>query len=289
MFRKILSSLISFYIISLQIQIINASNICGPEYFCDECQYCGQETMVYSHCSYYNTFCKTAKNTLIYSSFFIHEYDGFFNLHPAIASFCGQGEYILSDYLYYSKENEILLFSSENKSSNSNMNMHCHYYINAIDAHSFNPRIVFERIRNTDSKERKFLKYRISSVLTYNYDDSPERTETFSYSYMGNLQYAKKEIVLDADLYFEVFVDFLEKIDIDSNEVLRIKIFFDKNYEKEEKAWENIKEEEKSFSSSSDSDSVSTGEKAGGISVGTCILFLIICCCWKYCCRGNNN
>jgi len=280
MIRKVFYSLISLYIISLQIQIINASNICSPEYFCDECQYCGQETKVYSYCSYYNTFCKNAKNTLIYSSDLIHEYDGFFNLHTDIESFCGYGVYILTDYLYYAKENEILIFSSENKSSNSSMNMHCRYAINAFDATRFNPRIVFERIRNTNSKENKFLKYQISSILTYDFDDSSERIETFSYSYMGNSQYSKKEVALNEAIYFDVFVDFLDKIDIDSNEVLRIKIIFDKYYEKEEETWKKANDEEENSSSSS---STSTGEKAGGISIGTIIVAIIVYCYFKYC------
>lgn len=266
MVKAIFYSLILFYIINLQIQIIITIDTCSPAYFCDECQYCGEETKTYDSCSYYNMLCRETKNTLKYSSYFKNEYINYFNLDYDSTSFCGSSIYYLKYYSNTEKKKEILIFSSENKNL---INMHCHFYIDLENSYVLNPRIIFEKIRYDYLNENNYLKYQISTILTYNNQVRSQSIETFAGGDIGKGGYSNYEIVLDTASIYEFFVDFSDNNYIASSEILRIKITFDKKYEGEIKGNEG------------DESSISTGEKAG-ICIGSIILFLIICCC---CCR----
>ena len=267
----ILYSLILFYIINLQIQLIISINTCSPEYFCDECQYCGEGTKVYDPCSYYHMFCRGTKNTLKYSTYFKNEYINFFNHALDTDSFCGLSIYYLKYYTNPEKK-EILIFSSENKNL---ISKHCRFFIDFENSYILNPKIIFEKIRYGNLNDNNFLKYQISTVLTYNNQVRSQAIATFASGDIGEGLYSKKEIALDIALTYEFFVDFPGNNYINSEEILRIKIISDKKYEGEEKA----KEKEDSSNSS--------GLTIGGVSISTFILLLIICCCCKYCCNKN--
>lgn len=265
MVKNIFFSLISFYIINLQIQIILSAETCSPAYFCDECQFCGEETKIYDSCSYYNMFCRETKNTLKYSPYFKNEYINFFNLDTDATSFCGSSIYYLK-YDGNPEKKEILIFNSENKKL---INMHCHFYIDLEKSYMINPRIIFEKIRYGNPNDNNYLKYQVSSILTYNNQVRSQCAETFAGGNIGYGGYSNREIVLDTALTYEFFIDFLENNYITSEEILRIKITYDKKYDGEVTG--NGEEESSS----------STGVKAG-IGIGSVIFFLFIFCC---CCR----
>jgi len=266
MAKKLFYIFVSFFIINFQIQIITSIDTCSPANFCDECQFCGEETKTYDSCSYYHMFCRETKNTLKYSPYFKNEYINFFNLDTDTTSFCGSSIYYLK-YYGNSEKKEILIFNSENKNL---INIHCHFYIDLENSYLLNPRIKFEMIRYGNSNDDNHLKYQISSILTYNDQVRSQSTETLASGDIRYGEYFSREIVLNTALTYEFFVDFLENNYITSEEILRIKITYGQKYEEEE-----VKGNEEEESSSS------TGITMG-IGIGSAIFFLLIICC---CCR----
>ena len=145
MIAKLFYSLIPLYIINLLIQVINSTFTCSPEYFCDECQYCGEETMNFDSCFYYNIFCKgNNRNNIKYSPIMKEEYTDYFGLDPDIISFCGQEEYVLKN-IEINEEKEIIIFSTKNKYFPKNKYMHCHFYIDLEKSYLLYPYLVFEK------------------------------------------------------------------------------------------------------------------------------------------------
>ena len=261
-------SLIPLYIIFLLTKIINSTFTCSPEYFCDECQYCGEETMNFDSCFYYHIFCKENRNYLKYSPIMKEEYTDYFSLDPDIISFCGQEEYVLKN-IEITEEKEIIIFSTKNKFFPKNKYMHCRFYIDLEKSYLLNPYLVFEKGKNSiNPYNNGALKCQISNIFTYNNQVRSQSSKTISYN----------DILISSSddigtvLNLEIFVDFLDINYISPDEFLEIKITFDRKYTEEEvNANENLTENESS--------SYKTGTIAGLSTGGTIFIVVVICCC----------
>lgn len=262
---------ISLYIICLLIQIASSSFTCSPEYYCNECQYCGEETMDYDLCNYYQIFCKETRKNLKYSPTLKEEYIDYFSLNPDIISFCGQEEYILRDMEKTDKK-EIVIFSSKNKFFPNNVNMHCHYYIDLEKSYLLYPYLVFEKGKNKISPFTEGpLRYQISNIFSLNNQIRSQTSKAFACNDIQN----SSSTDIGGMINLEIFVDFLDKKYLSPEESLEIKITFDRYYS----------EEELENNGSSSSTAVAAGSSIGGV---IALLAIIFCC--KHCgCCGKNN
>ena len=251
--------LYNFYINFL---LINSDNICGPNKFCSECNFC------YSSCFYYQAFCADSDGKLNYSVDYINAYRKNYFSDSDIKSFCGEEYYFLKD-MNLTNSSEVIIFDSKYKKFKIGKYMICNFYIILDRKSNLKPTLIFQTKEKYPTSD---LRFRISNIYTINDGADSKICESFSFE---NLTYFS-EAKLGNKISVQVLLDFFNRNVTTPNDNLEIKLIFNKAYTIEDEKEEE--EKKKNFSYAT----------AGGITLGGILVIIAIYCCCK-CCKKEDR
>ena len=195
-----------------------AEQTCSFYIDCNDCDFCGEESEIYSNCNYDNIFCKGDNNQYFYSPRLKSEYDAFFRKDEEVNNFCGKSE------IEYNLQKEPVLILEVNKSNFPKGKLvHCSFIFNHLEKYKkYEPALMLEFNKNGNNINN--IKFKIIIELTSIDEKKTQKLITNDNLKENNIF----EEVLKNTEELLIFVDFLNN-GIENDETLEIKYRITKN------------------------------------------------------------